>query len=177
MSKVYLIRHCQAEGQEPGAPLTEEGGNQAASLMRFFKEMEVRRIIASPFKRAVDSIQPLAESKGLDIQIHPHLSERVLSADILPDWLEKLEQSFSDTELVFEGGESARAAEERLSEVVEAESKKKGTTLIVTHGGILSHFLSKYDAGFGFGGWQRLSNPDVYMFDSEKKTVKRVWHE
>lgn len=177
MAKVYLIRHCQAEGQEPEARLTEDGVKQAQSLIRFFKEIEVNRMISSPFKRAVDSIQPLAESKGLDVHIHQQLSERVLSADILPDWLEKLEESFSDTELVFEGWESARAAEERLSEVVDAESKKEGTTLIVTHGGILSHFLSKYDAGFGFGGWQRLSNPDVYVFDSEQKTVERVWHE
>ncbi len=93
----------------------------------------------------------------------------MLSTENLPDWLEKLEQSFSDTELVFEGGESAKEAEQRMSEVVEAASKKDGTTLIVTHGGIMSHFLSKYDAGFGFGGWQRLSNPDVYVFDGDQK--------
>ncbi|TFE02268.1 histidine phosphatase family protein [Jeotgalibacillus salarius] len=177
MSKVYLIRHCKAEGQEPEAPLTEEGVEQAAALVRFFENTEVKRIISSPFKRAIDSIQPLAENEKLDIHINQNLSERVLSTGNLPDWLEKLEQSFSDTELVFEGGESASDAEERMSEVVEVESKKEGNTLIVSHGGIMSHFLSKYDAGFGFGGWQRLSNPDVYVFDGEKKTVERVWDE
>lgn len=177
MSKVYLIRHCKAEGQEPEAALTEDGAKQTEAVVQFFNGIDVTRIISSPFKRAVDSIQPLAADKKLDIHIHQHLSERVLSTENLPDWLEKLEQSFSETELVFEGGESAKEAEQRIAEVVEAESKKEGVTLIVTHGGIMSHFLSKYDAGFGFGGWQRLSNPDVYVFDGDSRRVKRVWDE
>lgn len=177
MSKVYLIRHCQAEGQEPEAALTDEGIMQAESLTRFFDDIEVKRVISSPFKRAVDSIQPLAKHKKLDIHINQNLSERVLSTENLPDWLEKLEQSFSETELIFEGGESTKEAEERMAKVVEEESKKEGITLVVTHGGIMSHFLSKFDAGFGFGGWQRLSNPDVYVFDGDKKKAERVWRE
>ncbi|WP_404407129.1 histidine phosphatase family protein [Jeotgalibacillus malaysiensis] len=177
MSNVYLIRHCQAEGQEAEAALTDEGTKQAEALARFFNGIEVKRIISSPFKRAIESIKPLAERKELDIHINQNLSERVLSTENLPDWLDKLEQSFINMELVFEGGESAKEAEGRIAEVVEAASEKEGITLIVTHGGIMSHFLSKYDAGFGFGEWQRLSNPDVYVFDRNKKNVERVWRE
>jgi len=36
MKRIYLVRHCKAAGQEPEAPLTEEGVTQAERLADFF---------------------------------------------------------------------------------------------------------------------------------------------
>jgi 2,3-bisphosphoglycerate-dependent phosphoglycerate mutase len=60
MSQVlYLVRHCQATGQEPDAPLTELGRQQAISLADWLGEVPIGHIISSPFTRAVQSITPL----------------------------------------------------------------------------------------------------------------------
>lgn len=36
MEKIYLVRHCKADGQKPKAQLTEEGRQQAQDLIPFF---------------------------------------------------------------------------------------------------------------------------------------------
>lgn len=44
MPTLYLIRHCSAAGQEPDAPLTEAGHEQAHLLRDFFHEIPIDRI-------------------------------------------------------------------------------------------------------------------------------------
>lgn len=45
MKKIYVIRHCEAEGQPPEAQLTEIGLKQAIDLTNFFSDIKVERII------------------------------------------------------------------------------------------------------------------------------------
>lgn len=175
MNKIlYLVRHCQAMGQEPEAQLTPEGKIQAEALTDFFKSMEVCHVISSPFTRAIQSIEPLAASRSLPIQIDDRLAERVLSTGNLPDWMEKLEESFSDLDLAFEGGESAREAAERgASALAEAPDN----TIMVTHGNMMGLLLKKFEETYGFEEWKALSNPDVYVLaiDGEDTSIQRLW--
>lgn len=178
MKNIYLIRHCEAEGQPPEAPLTEKGREQALALREFFSDKSIGRIISSPFKRAIQSIEPLAQSLQLEIETDNRLSERVLSSEILSDWLEKLSDTFDDLDLKFTGGESSREAMNRIAGVVEAVfSSETGDTVIVTHGNLLSLLLKYFDSDFGFAGWKNLSNPDVFLVKKEDHQVvfERLW--
>jgi 2,3-bisphosphoglycerate-dependent phosphoglycerate mutase len=47
--KLFLIRHCSALGQEPEAPLSSEGEQQAQELARFLAEYGITRIVSSPY--------------------------------------------------------------------------------------------------------------------------------
>ena len=49
-------------------------------------------------------------SHNLEVEIDERLSERMLSSVSLSDWLEKLEATFYDLDLKFEGGESSKEA-------------------------------------------------------------------
>ncbi len=171
---LYLIRHCKAAGQAPAAELTVEGNEQAETLIGFFKEIEISHVISSPFTRAIQTIEPLAASRGLAIQIDDRLAERVLSTEELPDWMEKLQQSFADVDLKFEGGESAREAAERGAEVL---AEAPDNAVLVTHGNMMGLLLKKFEEAYGFEEWQALSNPDVYVLslEGEKASVKRIW--
>lgn len=175
MEKIlYLVRHCQAEGQAPDARLTEEGKKQAEELVRFFDSKEIRHIISSPFTRAIDSVEPLADHLDLKIQIDDRLAERVLSSEDLPDWMERLEESFSDLDLKFAGGESGREATNRGVEVLAASPDK---TILVTHGNMMGLFLKRIDESYSFEEWKKLSNPDVYEVKAVNgnTNVTRVW--
>ena len=177
MKTIFLIRHCQAEGQHPEAPLTQEGVKQAAALDSFFNGVPIGKIISSPFKRALDSVQPLAERLQLTIKTDMRLSERVLSTDHLPDWQEKLRMTFEDYSLTFNGGESSREAADRILEVID-ELPEDENTILVTHGNLLSLLLKHYSEDFGYGDWSRLSNPDVYVLEGTARNMKyrRLWH-
>lgn len=173
---IYIVRHCSAEGQAPHAELTAEGILQAGQLAEFFDGIEVDRIITSPFSRARQTGWPLAERKSLHVDVDSRLGERVLSSRDFKDWLIKLEDTFLDLHLKYEGGESSREAMSRVCNVLE-ELGNGSRTVLVTHGNLMSLLLRCYDARFGFEQWQALTNPDVYVLriKDEDSKVERIW--
>jgi len=178
MKTIYLVRHCSAEGQAPEAALTEKGREQAKLLADFFEGIEIEQIISSPFLRARQSIEPLAARRGLSVKTDSRLEERVLAEEDMPDWMERLEESFADMELCLPGGESSRTAMERGSRVInEVLSSDVSLSLIVTHGCLMTLLLKHFNPDFGFKDWQHLSNPDVFsiQIDGNKATVTRTW--
>ena len=173
---IYVVRHCSAEGQAPDADLTAEGVLQAEKLVRFFDGIEIDRIITSPFVRARRSADPLAKEKGIHIEQDSRLAERVLSSHDLGDWLVKLEATFVDVHLKYEGGESSTEAMACVRNVVDGlESGSR--TVLVTHGNLMALLMSGFDGQFGFEEWQALTNPDIFtlrMTDSSTE-VNRIW--
>ncbi|QKS69714.1 histidine phosphatase family protein [Paenalkalicoccus suaedae] len=171
---IYLVRHCKAEGQAPEAVLTKEGVIQAEELAAFFAHKGVERIVASPFTRAIQSIEPLSASLGIKVEVDERLAERRLSSEDLPNWLESLEETFRDLDLTFAGGESSREAMDRIvkstDEVLAGEAE---TIVVVTHGNIMTLLLMHYDERIGFDMWWDMSNPDVWWVSAGK--VERVW--
>ena len=76
---VYLVRHCQSTGQEPDAPLTPIGQQQAVRLADCWNALGSRWIVSSPYARARQSAEPLAARLGLAVETDDRLIERVLS--------------------------------------------------------------------------------------------------
>ncbi len=151
MKKIYIIRHCEAEGQPSESQLTDKGFKQAIEVSDFFSEIKIDRIISSPYKRAIQSIQPLSKRLNVEIEINRQLTERVLSTKNLSDWLEKLQLTFEDIDLKFEGGESSKEATQRIVEVVEEVFNcEYENTIMVTHGNLMSLLLKYYNENFGF---------------------------
>jgi 2,3-bisphosphoglycerate-dependent phosphoglycerate mutase len=178
--RIFLIRHCEASGQPPEANLTEKGFSQAQELAVFFSNVRVDRIISSPFMRAIQSIEPLAEKMRIKVEIDERLSERILSKRLLPDWMEKLEATFMDLDLEWEGGESSRNAMMRVVNVVkEALQSKEENILMVTHGNLMALLIKHYQHEFNFEEWKKLRNPDVFQlhFIDNRVNVKRIWKE
>ncbi|GAP97839.1 histidine phosphatase family protein [Leptolyngbya sp. NIES-2104] len=174
---VYLVRHCQATGQEPDAPLTEIGKQQAIALADWLSEVPIERIISSPFSRALQSITLLSERLGLAVEADERLVERMLSPVPLDDWRESLAKTFIDLDLSFEGGESSRTAMMRGVAVVhQAIQQTTHPVVIVTHGNLMTLILKHFDEQIGYAEWERLQNPDVYCieFRSKGDGVERV---
>ncbi|MEK5428740.1 histidine phosphatase family protein [Cytobacillus sp. FSL R7-0680] len=178
MKEIYIVRHCQATGQAPDAELTTTGQQQAEELKAFLQDMPIDRILSSPFLRATQTIEPLAENIGVTVEVDKRLSERVLSTTSLDDWQDKLKATFDDVDLYFAGGESSRQAMDRISQVVEEiRSSEAERTIIVAHGNIIALLLKQYHASFGFDEWKELSNPDVYRLREKPRgfSVERIW--
>ncbi|MGJ7913263.1 histidine phosphatase family protein [Neobacillus sp. LXY-1] len=166
LKNIYVIRHCEAEGQPAESSLTEKGLSQANDLANYLSNKKVDQIISSPYIRAIQSIRPLAEKLQLNIEKDPRLAERVLSTQNLVDWLEQLKETFVDFEKKLEGGESSREAQKRILKVVEEVQDNK-TAIIVTHGNIMSLLINYFDRSFSFEEWKKLSNPDVFLLKIE----------
>ncbi|SES78808.1 2,3-bisphosphoglycerate-dependent phosphoglycerate mutase [Oceanobacillus limi] len=180
MKKIYVIRHCKAEGQLPNAQLTEEGREQAKKLAEFFSGQDIDRIISSPFQRAIQSIEPLSKALHIEIELDQQLTEKVLSNKDMSDWLLKLRDTFTDMTLRFDGGESSQEAMNRIAGVVNRLfDDDKSNAVIVTHGNLLALLLKYYNDEFGFEDWKKLSNPDVFQLTKQANSVtyERLWIE
>ncbi|WHX76201.1 histidine phosphatase family protein [Bacillus safensis] len=180
MKTYYIVRHCQADGQSKDAALTPQGITQSHELAQFFSSIHLNQIISSPYKRAIQTTEPLAHAKQLEIKIDQRLSERVLSSKPIDDWYEKLKLSFKDLHMTCEGGESSQEAMNRIVEALHEQIiLETDHILFVTHGNIMSLLLKHADSTIGFEEWEKLSNPDVYIlryFKPNHVEIERIWH-
>ncbi len=172
MSTIYLIRHCETTGQAPDAPLTPGGEEQARRLCTQLLELPITHLISSPYRRALDSIQPLATALKLPIAREDALKERQLSAVPLDDWQDHLRQTFVDPDYTCPGGESSRIATERITRVVDEALQQHDGSILVTHGNLLSLYLHSIDPTFGFQESLQLKNPDIFKVTRiQKQTI------
>ena len=173
---IYIVRHCKAEGQPAESPITSEGMKQAIELVKFFKKVKIDRIISSPFKRAIQSIEPVSKQKQINIELDTRLEERILCSSDMPDWIEALKVTYTDLDLKFVGGESSREAIERVTGVID-DIKLGENVVIVSHGNLISLLLKSFDHTVGFNEWMKLSNPDVYQLtiDKDDWSIHHLW--
>lgn len=178
MEEIVLVRHAATTGQEADAPLTIDGQHQARALDHFLRQFRIDSVICSPFRRAVESIDPFCRRAGLRVETDPRLVERVLSVRNLTDWREHLRRSFDELDYCLEGGESSRTAQERGMSVVREALVSTRRCALVTHGNLLALILKWADATVGFELWSRLSNPDVFVLHTDghgARGFSRVW--
>lgn len=176
---ILLVRHCEAAGQAPDAPLTGPAQAQAESLSGFLAEHGVDAIFASEFLRARQTAWPLAQRLALPVVVDRRLNERTLSPQPIPNWQSVVRDSFIDPDLRAPGGESANEVIARalacFSEVLEHGYEAPA---VVTHGNLLGLVLHSVDATFGFDGWRSLTNPDVFRLqfcDGKPAGFERLW--
>ena len=187
---ILLIRHCSAKGQEPEAQLTEEGIKQALELSKSLPEFfPPTRIITSPFKRAMESVVPLARDFSLEIECDELLRERFLcdNENNFELVLSHLKKSFEDFDFkaTFDG-ESNRDCQERalkfLKKLRSAYTPEQ-VIIIVSHGNLIASLLnlSSGNPFFSFDQMMSLSNPDIFLLkfsendDEVLASHKRIW--
>jgi 8-oxo-(d)GTP phosphatase len=78
---VLLVRHASAgdkeawEGDDDLRPLDEIGREQAEELVRLLSRFEVMKLVSADNLRCVQTLKPIADSIGLEIEEDPVLSE------------------------------------------------------------------------------------------------------
>ncbi len=91
---VFLIRHAFAgdpnrwEGDDIFRPLDDRGRREAAALVDALSEFELERIVASPYVRCVQTVEPLAQARGVVIELDEQLGADRL--DEVPEVLPRL---------------------------------------------------------------------------------------
>ena len=71
------------------------------------------------FQSSTEDCIACARGKRIHVEVDSRLSERVLSSRQFKDWMPKLEDTFFDIHLKYEGGESTSEAMERVCHVGE----------------------------------------------------------
>jgi 2,3-bisphosphoglycerate-dependent phosphoglycerate mutase len=178
---LFLVRHAHsAYGPDEMRALSEAGHRAAHRVADLLEDRGVAMIVSSPYTRAVETVQPLADRLGISIAVDSDLRERHLSAGPLDDFQRRLEATWSDFDLAYPGGESSAAAQTRVSRAIRrvVESAGDRTVVVASHGNALALFLRTIDSTVDFRFWSGMSMPDVYAVEPRKDAAwsyQRVW--
>jgi 2,3-bisphosphoglycerate-dependent phosphoglycerate mutase len=186
-TKLYMIRHAESPfvfGEERARGLSEDGFLAAKKIAVLLESEEIHCIVSSSYARAKQTVEYLAECKGLPIIEYDELIERPIKGlNYKAPWEELLiaiEKSFSDHDFSLEGGESTKQAQQRAIPVIQRllkEYEGKGVA-IGTHGNIMTIIMNYFDHTYGFEFWNGTSKPDIYRMtfeDDELIKVDRMW--
>lgn len=78
---MVILRHAWAgdrdawEGDDEDRPLDERGRVQAQLLVQELAPFELERILSSPARRCVETVEPVAHARGLEIERRAELAE------------------------------------------------------------------------------------------------------
>ena len=80
VAQLFVVRHADAGHRDEHRadeerPLSERGWRQAEGLADQLEEREVRRLLASPFVRCLQTLEPLAKRLGLTVEADDRLAE------------------------------------------------------------------------------------------------------
>jgi 2,3-bisphosphoglycerate-dependent phosphoglycerate mutase len=178
---LYLVRHAHSEySPDDMRGLSARGHEAAGRVADLLESCELSRIVASPYTRAIQTVQPLADRLRLPIEIERDLRERLLCNEVLDDIHGPLEKAWRDFDFCYPGGESSAAAQTRVRNAIErVAGETDGRNLaIASHGNALALFLRTLDQSVDYAFWSRMSVPDVYAVDTRaagRWTYRRIW--
>ena len=153
--RIHLIRHGQTPSNVskaldtgfPGAPLTELGREQAASLPRRLEGIPLDAIYTSPLIRTQQTATPLATARGLDLLVREGVRE-IRAGDMEMSSADEDYRTYFETMgawigrnlAVRMGGlETGHDVLERFDSVVaEIESTGVESAAIVSHGAMIT---------------------------------------
>jgi broad specificity phosphatase PhoE len=155
MGKLIMVRHGESEGNRdrrfnisPDIPITELGRKQAQETAeRIARMFRPEAIIASPYLRARQTAEIIAEPLGLPVEVVHDLHERDLgslkgeSYDVLRD-LRRNDPAFDRQQGWLwkpEGGESYDDVRRRVMVAIEGlrERYPEHEVVVVSHGGVM----------------------------------------
>ncbi|NGM83828.1 histidine phosphatase family protein [Paenibacillus sp. 7124] len=182
MTNLYFVRHAHSiySADELNRPLSERGKADAGKVTELLKNECISVLISSPYKRAIQTIEGLADIIGVDIAIEEDFRERLLAENPVDDFEHAVAKVWEDDSFSWEGGESNMVAQKRgvraLEDVLERYEGKN--IAIGTHGNIMVLMMNYFDKRFDYTFWKQLDMPDIYKlsFDNLRLSeVKRIW--
>lgn len=190
---IILVRHGQSAansagvlaGRTPHVALSEQGQQQADSLVDRLGRVSIDGIISSPIQRCQETVAPLATSLGLPVEMAPALAEVEYG-----EWTNRKLSELSQEPLwavvqhtpslaVFPGGEAladmaARAWSLLRSLTVDQPGK---TLLLCSHGDVIKSLLA-HALGVHLDLFQRIvispASLSVITFTAAKPYIQTV---
>jgi broad specificity phosphatase PhoE len=121
MTTIYLIRHGQKHTVVGDPGLTDLGIKQAQETGKYLQQFPISKVIASPFKRTVETAQHIATQLETEHTLHEALVERmnwndptVTRQQFLQEWV----KATNDRQYTPKYGDSSFATGQRIQKVM-----------------------------------------------------------
>lgn len=181
MAKIYLVRHGESvantegiyQGQTYNTPLSPVGRKQAKALAKYFAQINLNRIVASPLLRTIETASAVAVSKNIVLESEDQILEtnhgewEGLKKELIASRWKGLYQLWMSKpeDVKFPNGETFKETQIRVLNWWGQISQTKSDTLVVTHDNIIRILVTEI---LGLG----LNN--IWKFDLNPAAVTRI---
>jgi 2,3-bisphosphoglycerate-dependent phosphoglycerate mutase len=178
ITTLYFVRHAHSvfSEDEAGRPLSDKGMKDAEGITSLLQKASINKVISSPYKRAVQTVEGVANHFNLKVEIVDDLRERKLSNHPVPNFQEAMDKVWGNPEFDFEGGESNVTAQIRgVKAISHILDKYKGQNIVIgTHGNIMVLIMNYFNQQYGYDFWKGLTMPDLYQLTFENQKLLHV---
>jgi phosphohistidine phosphatase SixA len=125
VTTLLLVRHASAGersewmGDDSERPLDERGWRQAEGLVEMLVPRSPTRVLSSPYLRCRQTVEPLADALGLELESRPELAEGAAVTEVVG-----LAESLGDEEPVL-------CTHGDVVEALVGEESKKGSVWVL----------------------------------------------
>lgn len=159
---VYLVRHAEPNydnHDDATRELTAKGLQDCQLLVNFFDQKPIDKIVSSPYKRAVDTIQPVADQLGLPIDLVADFRERKIDDVWIEDFKTFTANQWQD--FVYKHSDSGESLAEVQDRTIAAltdllENSRAEYLIISSHGTAISTMINHYNPNFGLADFERI---------------------
>ena len=182
LTNLYFVRHAHSAytPDELKRPISQKGEVDSEKITQILKKENIDYVISSPYQRAVQTIEGVAQFLGKDVIIENNFKERNLSAGLVEDFQIAITRVWKEPTFSWEGGESNIVAQKRgVKATINVLKRYEGKNIVIgTHGNIMVLIMNYFDKKYDFGFWKRLDMPDIYKLTFDGTTLKyvhRLW--
>ncbi|MGN7479785.1 histidine phosphatase family protein [Solibacillus silvestris] len=178
MTNLYFVRHAHSTytPDELNRPLSERGLTDAIRVTKLLETEEIDIVVSSPYKRAVQTVEGIAEYKNSKVEIIDGFKERTLTTVPAEDFTIAITKVWEDYNFSWEGGESNIVAQKRgVNTTYDVLERYKDKNVVIgTHGNIMVLIMNFFDRKYDFSFWRNLDMPDIYKLSFDGKVLKNV---
>ena len=175
MKSIYFVRHSIRDfnnREDRLVPLTDEGHILAKGLSSFFTDKHITKIYSSPYLRAFQTIEPVAETLDKDIILEEDLRERTVG-----EWVDNFSEfstnQWNDFNFKLDNGESLNEVKYRMLSIYkEILTQNESNIIISGHGTSLAVLFNEIlDGEFGLEEFNKMKMPDIYCAEYQNNTL------
>ncbi|WP_246202485.1 histidine phosphatase family protein [Virgibacillus doumboii] len=171
MTNIYFVRHAHSTytPDELGRPLSEKGLTDAKKVTKSLRNESIDLVMSSPYKRAMQTVEGIAEYINKKIIMEENFKERKLAGQPVDNFQEAIEKVWRDPAFAWTGGESNNVAQQRGVEAINRILKEyEGKNVAIgIHGNIMVLIMNYFDKRFNYNFWKELKMPDIYKLSFE----------
>lgn len=150
MTSIFFVRHALSDRTVKEGrirPLTQEGWKDAQRLIPLFRDIVIDGIYSSPYRRAIDTVHPLAEDRHLDIVTDEDFRERKSDSKQTLGREELTRIQWKDFSYTLSDGECFQEVQERnIAALRRVLTQAQNQSVVIgTHGVALCTILHYYE--------------------------------
>ncbi len=181
MTIVYFVRHAEPNYKnhdDQSRELSEKGLRDTKLVTEYLKDKDINIIMSSPYKRAIDTIKPFAESRGLSIQLLDDFRERKVGSVWIENFDAFCKRQWDDFSYKLTDGETLSEVQTRnIAALRNVLNKYKDKNIVIgSHGTALSTIINFYDHSFGYNDFMEIKSvmPWIVKFIFEGEYLQAI---